>query len=562
VVLLGFAAILSRSLDDSGAPAPPDRGQAPAYFVDKDSTGGRCDDARPAIDAASPATPWCSLARAAVEAPPGAVVKVRGGSYSPLRLDGLTRSGYVSFRPASGEAVSLGGVSLDGSSFVRISGFRIAGISQIKEAEHVQLVANDITPEGVMIRGSKDVLVAGNHIHHLYVDPAEPVPPNPGNGYGVWMTEYGELRNRQVTIRDNHFEVIPSDAIQTGSTDELLIEGNEIERVGEGKTEGSHSDVLQVVEGRGIVVRGNYMHDSLHGVIVKALELRDIRFESNVIARMSAGFGLNLYDVDGLTLAGNTVWDTAAGVRLRDSGENPAAMRVVSMRNNIFDLLSNECESTGCADEQSHNLIAEGERTAGDLTGDPGFVDIAAGDFELAAGSPAVDAGTSLRAPAHDRLGRARTDDEETDDTGAGDPPWYDIGALERGGEGGRERPRVPALLPAPAGGGEEASAPPQDLELRVSANPYQSNSEALAGARPGPNGYVFVPDVPGVTRVAFYLDGRPYQVEGEAPWDLGGSTSGRDPDTSGLAGGSHTVVARVTTSRGTRTLKATFVVR
>ena len=51
-------------------------------YVDKDSVGGPCDDQRPATAAASAATPWCSLDRAADAAPSGATVLVRRG---PIR---------------------------------------------------------------------------------------------------------------------------------------------------------------------------------------------------------------------------------------------------------------------------------------------------------------------------------------------------------------------------------------------------------------------------------------------------------------------------------------------
>ncbi|SED08588.1 Right handed beta helix region [Amycolatopsis tolypomycina] len=74
-----------------------------------------------------------------------------------------------------------------------------------------------------------------------------------------------------------------------------------------------------------------------------------------------------------------------------------------------------------------NNVFGDGPVEAGpfaadhNFTGDPGFADPARGDYHLAAGSPAVDAGSPEHAPAFDLDGVARP-------AGAG----FDIGAYER----------------------------------------------------------------------------------------------------------------------------------
>lgn len=68
----------------------------------------------------------------------------------------------------------------------------------------------------------------------------------------------------------------------------------------------------------------------------------------------------------------------------------------------------------------------------GNLRADPLFSDRAAGNYELAAGSPAIDAGRGIQAPSTDILGRPRYDDRGMPNVGTGYPAFIDIGAYER----------------------------------------------------------------------------------------------------------------------------------
>jgi len=73
-------------------------------------------------------------------------------------------------------------------------------------------------------------------------------------------------------------------------------------------------------------------------------------------------------------------------------------------------------------------------KDAHSLSADPRFVSPGAGDYQLAAGSPAVDSGTSAPAgyPAVDLNGAPRRDNALTANTGQGPLPFYDMGAYER----------------------------------------------------------------------------------------------------------------------------------
>lgn len=74
------------------------------------------------------------------------------------------------------------------------------------------------------------------------------------------------------------------------------------------------------------------------------------------------------------------------------------------------------------------------------IPADPLYVDVAARNYELASGSPAIDSATSTEAPTTDIRNRARLNDPNVPNTGAGTIAFADRGAFERqigvGGEG------------------------------------------------------------------------------------------------------------------------------
>ncbi len=73
----------------------------------------------------------------------------------------------------------------------------------------------------------------------------------------------------------------------------------------------------------------------------------------------------------------------------------------------------------------------------GNIAADPRFMDAANGDFRLAAGGPAIDAGTNDAGVRVDAAGNGRIDDPLTPNTGAGLLPFVDMGAFEHLPAGG-----------------------------------------------------------------------------------------------------------------------------
>jgi hypothetical protein len=416
LALLGLTAL---------ACGPQAHAQGGALYVDAGGHGATCSDGRGAAEAQNPLTPLCTIPRAIAVAPDGGRIIVRGGSYPALDVAGGSRSTWLTIAAEAGEAVTLPSVRLrDDAGWLRFEGLRLTGPgSPVSIAEggshHIAVVNSDIRNGGggdlVSIgAGSSAVLVEGNYLS--------------GGGEGVaWVADQTTAAITDVTVRNNHFDTIGTDALRPANFDGALVEGNEIEGVAEN---GDHSDALQsYAGGRNLVFRGNYVHDNnAEGFFVKDGHVDNVVLENNVfVNNRGAAAQVKLYDTTGLRIVNNTVWNNQANVVLS------SGLRDVEIRNNLLEHL--DADATVANVVQERNVIGGtyGWRIAPtDVRGAPAFVDAAARDYRLAPGSAGIDMATSAGAPAADKACRARWDDPAVANTGPGSPPFIDAGALER----------------------------------------------------------------------------------------------------------------------------------
>jgi cysteine-rich repeat protein len=123
---------------------------------------------------------------------------------------------------------------------------------------------------------------------------------------------------------------------------------------------------------------------------------------------------------------GNSALDGPQGGALRVVGANTEVVNTIVWGNtpNQFSINSGSLQV-------SYTIVENGWAGSNVSAADPLLSDPASEDYHLLTGSPAIDAADGSEAPANDRAGNGRVDDPATPNTGAGDPPYVDIGPYE-----------------------------------------------------------------------------------------------------------------------------------
>lgn len=413
---------------------------ATALFVDKDSRGGRCDDAR-AVGEVSERTPWCSLERAVAAAPSGSIVSVRQAAYPRLTvMNSPARTAHLRLQGYRGDPSppSLAGIYTQNATYLRWEGFRITGTVEFyARSRFIQLVGNDISPGGVRVRAANDLLIERNYIHDLtgstrgIVSDGTPTGSYPGDPPGV----------RNLTIRANRLERIHHDglALYHGVYNHV-VEDNTFRDVIRPAGSTLHSDSIQVAplaEGSdGVTIRRNFLLDGFQGILIKDGVTNGLVVENNIVARMAV-WPMFVYDAPQARILNNTF---PTGTVLFRSTKNPDGtwrtfMRNATVVNNIFAKMGvGEAGQPNPFAVEDHNLVQQYAFITGggnDIIGSATFT--AAGDYVLSPGSRGIDAGTSDHlAPSSDHLGNPRRDDPAMPNVGAGSTPFFDMGANER----------------------------------------------------------------------------------------------------------------------------------
>ncbi|MBI2570187.1 MAG: right-handed parallel beta-helix repeat-containing protein [Candidatus Schekmanbacteria bacterium] len=424
------------------------------YFVDL---------AHPAASDSNPGTealPWLTIQHAADSLAGGDTLYVKAGTYAEQVI--VERSGApgaeIVLAAYPGHVVTIDGATLSLPEWT--------GLVFVNRSNHVRVAGFEVrnagpngTNTGIQVEDSTDIVIAKNHT----ADTAS-------SGILVWSS-------RNVLIEDNEVEraMTAADAsrnecITVGRSSQFEVRRNHVHDVIPPRGEGiclkdgssfgsAHHNHVHDVEGVGIYIDAwgepeapathdidayaNRIHDIRGGGIVLAAEiggtLERVRVYNNV-SYSNRDLGLELsgcclgpnHPFNDIQIVNNSFWgngfpDWGGGLAVGNPQITGLLIRNnASAGNNSFELDAESVDLGGATID--HNLIDGWDGYPGELCGtdcqlgNPQWVDPAAGDFHLQAGSPAIDSGSGDAAPADDLDGNVRP-------AGVG----IDIGAHEYG---------------------------------------------------------------------------------------------------------------------------------
>jgi parallel beta-helix repeat protein len=437
------------------------------YTVDNTNTA--CSDT--ASGAGTAALPFCTLTKAAAKAVSGDTVQVIAGTYTG---SSVSPASGVTFTANQGVTISGGpsgakGFSISGKSNVVVSGFTITG-----------------TPSyGIYINSSSNITISGNNVSFS----GQPVSGQSASGIYLSSLNGGLIKGN--VTHDNAAHGI----LLTGSTTGVTVQGNT-----------SYHNAYQWernANGIDVTAPGNFIIGNVtyanEDTGINMYTGGDNTLVADNVTYGNGDHGIDDFDVTGGRIIGNTVYGNCTdGINVEGTSANYVIEDNISVNNAtgaaihptpINYVIKSDCKdrrvgnigvydmtapSTTTAD---YNLVwqsgsgteymwggtayssqpaltnATGQEANG-LFKDPKFANAGAGNFQLTAGSPAIDSADSLVSGEQttDILGNARVDDPATPNSGNPSGSFYDRGAYEYQPSGTQTGPTA-ALSVSPASG-------------------------------------------------------------------------------------------------------------
>jgi parallel beta-helix repeat protein len=427
--------------------------------------------------------PFCTIAAAAKKAQAGDTVLVNAGTYagtSVIPTNSGTAGSPITFNANRGVTISGGtrAFALSSRSYITISGFTITGTSSY----------------GISVSGGGNITISNNTESYAGTPISAPAA-------GIYLNNVaGGLVQGNVT-HDNSAHGI----YLTGSTTGVTVLGNTSYHNAY-QYERNANGIDDIAPGNSIIGNVTYANEDT-GINIytggnNTLVADNVTYDNG-------DHGIDDYDVTGGRIIGNTVYyNCTDGINVEGTSGNYNIENNVSMNNATGAVINptpiatnpstgqpyytNLCnrrvgdigvyDSAPSSTTADYNLVyqsgpgawytwagvsytgasslpslrtASGQESHG-IFANPLFVNAAAWNFQLSAGSPAIDSADSLASgeQATDILGNSRFDDPCTPNTGNPAGSYYDRGAYEyQGGGSCSQNGPTAALTVSPSSG-------------------------------------------------------------------------------------------------------------
>jgi hypothetical protein len=269
-----------------------------------------------------------ALAQAIVAAPDGTTICMRSGSYPPVRLRGAAHRAYVTVRPAPGASVSIAGMEVKNSSFLRFEGLRMTAGFNMRDtsagASHDYQFLGDTFENdvyGIVLYGGsapiKNVLIEGNSVRNIDFPGTSCRSPGPGYAGGQAVTLYYA---EGVTVAHNLFKEVSWHYIQGGGAGPagVRVEHNLFEGpIQADRVACTHLNVWQIWQGG---VNDTFSNNVVLGEAGRPAAITSILFETGSAGATCAD------SMSGTAISNNLFVDDAAAY----------SVQVMSTRNLTF----------------------------------------------------------------------------------------------------------------------------------------------------------------------------------------------------------------------------------
>jgi parallel beta-helix repeat protein len=393
--------------------------------------------------------PYCTIVKAATVVLAGQTVRVAAGTYSGRVV--VTHSGTAAspivLQPAPGAVVTVtggtNGFVVSGKQYVTITGFTVTGTTSygisLSSSSNLLIASNTVsysgqpvsgsTAAGIYLKATTNSTITGNNVHHNTDSGIRLTSDASGNTVSYNESSYNAKQFSRsangIYVAGSANTILGNLAHHNEDSGLHLAAGgnNSLVALNVSHDNGDHGIDIHDVTGGGHIVSNTVYRNCTSGINVEGTSSSFV--VQNNIAVDNAVFVVNPTPMQ----FSNTCKRRTGNIGVYDSA--PATTTVDS--NLVWLSVPGKMYVFGSAFTSLSAMQAATGQEAHGRQADPMFVDRAAGDLRLSAGSPAIDSADSgaVGAQASDIAGRPRVDDPTVVDTGIGPRSFDDRGAYE-----------------------------------------------------------------------------------------------------------------------------------